>query len=231
MTAPTSSPTSPSNDTDDTTEFGSLERSTEELVNTITHGVGFATSIPGLVLLLVAAFQSGTTWHVVGCGLYGLTLVGLYGASTFYHGCRDPDWKHWLQMLDHAAIYLLIAGTYTPFMLLVLDGGLAWTLFAVVWLMAIAGVVLKFARLDQVKWHSLALYLGMGWLAVFAFEPLTSTLSATGFAWLIAGGVSYTVGTIFYLWESLPFNHGVWHLFVLAGSASHYVSIFQSVFS
>ncbi len=225
-----SSPASSPNEGSETNAPFELEWSSEELVNTLTHGLGLATSLPGLIVLMVAAVQSGSLWHVVGCGLYGTTLVALYAASTLYHGCRHPEWKAWFQMLDHAAIYLLIAGTYTPFTLLVIDGGLGWTLFAVIWLLAIAGIVLKFARLDQVKWHSLALYLGMGWLAVVAFEPLTNTLSTGALTWLVAGGLAYTVGVVFYVWESLPFNHGVWHLFVLAGSTFHYMSVTMTVF-
>jgi hemolysin III len=161
----------------------------------------------------------------VACGIYGLTLILLYLASTLYHSIPSPRAKRVLRVLDHSAIYLLIAGTYTPFTLISLRGGWGWTLFGLVWGMAIAGIVLKIAAIGRFRWLSMVLYLVMGWLAVVALEPLLLAVSRDGVRLLFLGGISYTVGTLFYGWRRLPYHHAVWHAFVLAGSIFHFFAV------
>ncbi len=198
----------------------------EEVAHTITHGVGILLSIGGLVVLVVFAALYGDVWHVVSTSIYGATLILLYAASTLYHGIPHPRAKAVLQQFDHAAIFLLIAGTYTPFTLVSLRGPWGWTLFGVVWGLALVGVVLELLGSARMRRWSMLLYLGMGWLVVVAIKPMLSAVDPGGLWLLVLGGLSYTVGAAFYAWERLHFNHAIWHLFVLAGSILHFFSIF-----
>jgi len=204
-------------------------RVAEELANSLTHGVGLALSIAGFVALLTLAAVRGSTLHLVACGVYGATLVALYAASTFYHGCREPRRKRLLRMVDHCAIFLLIAGTYTPFTLVALPAGWGWTMFAVVWTMAIVGIVFKIFFLGRFPKVGLAMYLGMGWLGVIAVIPVLDHLPTSGLLLMAAGGLFYTSGVWFFVRDHLPYRHAVWHLFVLAGSACHYFAVLVTV--
>ncbi len=197
----------------------------EELVNALTHGTGALLSAAGLGVLVVMACLHGTALHIVSCSIYGATLVLLYTASTLYHSVRSPRLKHAFKIVDHSCIYLLIAGTYTPFTLVTLQGGWGWTLFGLVWVLAAAGIVFQLFFVHRFKILATAAYILMGWLAVFAVKPLLDALPAGGFAWLLAGGIVYTVGALFYLLKRLPYNHAIWHFFVLGGSACHYVAV------
>lgn len=201
----------------------------EERLNAITHGVGTALAVAGLVFLVVSAYAYGGLWHLVSFSVYGASLVLLYLASTLYHSFRDERSKRRLRILDHAAIYLLIAGTYTPFALVVLHGVLGWTVFSLVWGLAAVGVLFQLFFVNRYRKAATLCYLFMGWLAVFFLQPLAATLSAAGLYWLAAGGVLYSVGACFYLCRRLPYHHAVWHLFVLAGSAAHFVAVARYV--
>ena len=194
----------------------------EEVAHAVTHGLGLVLSVAGLVVLVVAASVRGDAWHVVGCAVFGATLVLLYAASTLYHGVPWPRAKRRLRRVDHAAIFVLIAGTYTPFTLVSLRGGWGWTLLALVWSIAVIGIVLHATAPTRARRLSVPLLLGMGWLGVIAIEPLLRSLGFEGLMLLLLGGVAYTVGVIFYAWQRLPYNHAVWHLFVLAGSTFHF---------
>jgi hemolysin III len=194
----------------------------EEIAHAVTHGLGLVLSIAALATLVVTASLRGDVWHIVGCAVFGLALVLLYAASTLYHGVRSPRAKQILRQLDHAAIFLLIAGTYTPFTLVSLRGGWGWTLFALVWGLALLGVALHVTVPSRARRLSVPLHLLMGWMAVVAFEPLVRSLHLEGLALLLLGGLAYTVGVVFYAWRHLPYNHAVWHVFVLAGSACHF---------
>lgn len=201
----------------------------EELANSVTHGLGVVLSVAGLVLLLVVAQHHGDAWHVVSTAIFGATLVLLYTASTLYHSLRGERLKQLLQKFDHAAIFLLIAGTYTPFVLVTLRGPWGWSLFGVVWGLAIAGVALKFWFAGRFKLLSTLLYVGLGWLVMIALKPLMAALPAGGLRLLVAGGLCYTGGAVFYLWRRLPYNHAIWHLFVLGGSTCHWAAVFWYV--
>lgn len=201
----------------------------EELANAVTHGVGTLLGGAGLVLLVVRAAQLGDAWQVTSTAIFGSTLVLLYGASTLYHSLRTEPLRALMQRVDHAAIFLLIAGTYTPFVLVTLRGPWGWSLFGVVWGMAVVGVVLKFWYAGRFRVVSTVVYLVMGWLVVVALKPLLATLPSGGMAWLVAGGLAYSFGTIFYLWRSLRYHHAMWHGFVLVGSACHWVAVYWYV--
>lgn len=201
----------------------------EEIANSVTHGIGLLLSIAGFVVLLVFAILRGTASHVIACSVYGATLVCLYAASTLYHAVISPRLKRALKIFDHSAIYLLIAGTYTPFLLLYLRGAWGWSLFGVVWGLAFAGILFKFWFVDHFQYLSTAVYLIMGWLVVIAAKPVLAHVPTPSLLWLLAGGLLYSSGVIFYAWKRLPYSHVVWHLFVLAGSACHYIAILRSV--
>lgn len=198
----------------------------EELANSLTHGLGAGLSVAGLVLLVVRSAQHGNTWHVVSTAIFGASLVLLYAASTLYHSLRGERLKQVLQKFDHAAIFLLIAGTYTPFVLVTLRGPWGWSLFGVVWGLAVAGVTLKFWLAGRFRLISTLIYLAMGWLVMVAIKPLVAALPAGGLQLLFAGGLCYTGGAAFYLWKRLPFHHAIWHLWVLGGSACHWTAVF-----
>jgi hemolysin III len=201
----------------------------EEIANSLTHGAGLALSIAGLSVLVTLAALRGDAWTVVGCAVFGASLVALYAASTLYHALRARRWKRVLRVFDHAAIFLLIAGTYTPFTLVNLRGPWGWSLFGVVWALAAAGVVLKAFFTGRFGILSTLIYLFMGWLVLLAIRPLVGVLPHNSLVLLFAGGSAYTAGTLFYAWRRLPYHHAVWHLFVLAGSACHFFAVLLSV--
>ena len=201
----------------------------EEVAHALTHGVGAIAAIVGLVFMLVWAVSYGDTFHVVSASIYGASLILLYLASTLYHAFPWPRVKAFFQQMDHAAIYVLIAGTYTPFALVNLRGAWGWTLLAVVWSIAFIGVIMEVAMKERKKWLSLSLYLGLGWMALVVIKPMLETVEAGGLWLLLAGGLAYTFGVIFYVWKSLRFHHAIWHLFVLAGSVLHFFSVFYFV--
>ncbi len=203
--------------------------SSEELANRLTHGFGAVLSVAGLVLMVVWSALHGDAWVVTSTAVYGVSLVVLYTASTLYHSVTSDRWKRLLQKVDHAAIYLLIAGTYTPFVLGPLRGGWGWTLFGIVWGFAVVGIILKLFFAGRADVLSTIAYLVMGWLVVIAIKPLIAALPAGALWLLVGGGLCYTVGTIFYLWEKLPYNHAVWHVWVLGGSICHWAAVFGYV--
>ena len=198
----------------------------EERINVISHAVGLILSIVALVLLVFYASTEGQVAHIVSFSIYGASLILLYSASTFYHYVQSPRWRRKLNVLDHAAIYVLIAGTYTPFCLVALKGWIGYTIFGVAWGMAIIGVVFKLfytGRFDKV---STAAYVFMGWLIIFAIKPLIESLPTGGLYWLFLGGLSYTVGAVLYSIKRLKYNHAIFHIFVLLGSFSHFMAVF-----
>ncbi len=200
----------------------------EEIANSVTHGLGAALSVAGLAILVVAAAQTGDAWRVVACSIYGASLVLLYLSSTLYHALTHVRAKRVFRILDHASIYLLIAGSYTPFTLVTLRGPWGWSLFGIIWGLAVAGVVLKCFFVEKMPLLSTAVYVLMGWCAVGAVRPLLAQLPWAGFEWVLAGGVAYTAGVAFFA-SHRPYTHAVWHLFVLAGSACHYWAIYRYV--
>jgi hemolysin III len=201
----------------------------EEIAHSVTHGIGALLSVIGLAILVVYSSRYGDTWHIVSSAIYGLTLVVLYTASTLYHAISVPGIKQVLQKLDHAAIFLLIAGTYTPFTLVSLRGSWGWTLFGVVWFIAIAGIVMELIVKRRYKRISIGLYLGLGWIVMIAIVPLVANVETGGLILLLAGGLFYSLGVIFYVWKTLVYHHAIWHLFVLAGSACHFFAVFNYV--
>ncbi|CAM3955706.1 PAQR family membrane homeostasis protein TrhA [Alkalicoccus chagannorensis] len=197
----------------------------EEVVNSITHAVGIVISIVTLILLTVYAAMYGTTIHLVSFILFGVTMLLLYTSSTLLHALPKGRWKDTFEVMDHASIYFFIAGTYTPFLFIAVQGPLGWTLFGVVWGAALAGTVLKFFFVKKYMFLSTAGYIVIGWQMVFVWDSITASLSSTGLAFLITGGILYTVGAVFYMWRAFKYHHAVWHLFVLAGTAAHIISV------
>ena len=197
----------------------------EELLNFITHGIGALLSVGGLVYLVYQAANFGTTWHLVSFIIYGISLVLLFLASTLYHGIPVARWKEGLNIFDRSAIYILIAGTYTPFLLNNLRGPWGWSMFAVIWGLTLFGLTISLGLLPKLRRASVILYLAMGWLVILAGRQMLGALDPNTITLLLIGGVSYTVGVVFYLWRRLPYNHAIWHLFVLGGSISHYFSV------
>lgn len=201
----------------------------EEIVNSITHGIGVLLSIAALVLLVVFAAIKGNVWHVVSFSIFGSSLVLLYLASTLYHSFSKVKLKNLFARFDHAAIFLLIAGTYTPFLLTALRGALGWTLFGIIWAVAITGVVIRSIYLTRFRKLMVWLYLSMGWFFVVAIGPLMKQLPTISIIFLFIGGAMYSIGVIFYAWRNLKYGHGIWHLFVLAGSIMHFFSVLYSL--
>jgi len=197
----------------------------EELAHSITHGVGLLAALTGLVVLVMLAAATRDPWRLAACSIYATTLVLLYAASTLYHALSGTRARHVFQVLDHSAIFLLIAGTYTPFALVLLRGPWGWTLLVIVWGLALVGVTLK--AVFGARWPivSTALYIAMGWTALIAVKPIVEHLPPGGIAWLVAGGLAYTGGVVFYAWTRLRYSHAVWHLFVLGGSACHFFAV------
>lgn len=203
----------------------------EEILHSVSHGIGAVLSLAGMAVLVVLASMAAQVdpWKIVGVSLYGATLVMLYTASTLYHGVRHPRLKRIFQSLDHCAIYALIAGTYTPFLLVNLRGPLGWTLLAVIWSLALGGIVFKLIWPYRFGVLRVVVYLLMGWLILIASGEMGKALSKTSLALLIAGGVTYTLGVVFYAIRAIPFHHAIWHLFVLGGSSFHYFAVYTAV--
>ena len=197
----------------------------EELANGVTHGIGTVFAVGALAVLATYATLLGNAWHIVTCSVFGATLIFAYAASTLYHTIQAPQLKRLLRFVDHTAIFLLIAGTYTPFMLVNLRGPWGWTIFGIVWSMAIVGIVIHATTLHRFEVVSLILYIAMGWTAVIAAKPIIDSIPTGGLILVFGGGLAYTGGVIFFLYERLPYNHAIWHLFVLAGSAAHFFAI------
>lgn len=197
----------------------------EEIAHGVSHGIGIVLAIAGLAVLVAESMMHGDPWLITSSAVFGTTLILLYTASTLYHSIPLPRAKRVLRILDHSAIYLLIAGTYTPFTLVSLRGPAGWTLFAVVWLGAIGGILFKTFALGRARIFSVLLYLALGWCVIFAFGPLEQRLAPGGIALLIGGGVCYSLGLVFFAWQRLRFHHFIWHLFVLAGSICHYFAV------
>lgn len=205
------------------------KRPFEELVNALTHGLGAVASAAGGAVLITLAALWGDVWHVTGTSIFVGSLVLLYTASTLYHAIPWAEAKARLKVFDHCAIYVLIAGTYTPFTLVGLRGPWGWSLLVAVWALAAAGVVFKLFYTGRFTLASTLLYIAMGWLVVVAIKPMVSALPASTLVWLVAGGVSYTAGTVFYLSKRIPYAHAIWHLFVLAGSVCHFAAVLTQI--
>ncbi len=198
----------------------------EELANAITHGLGLLLSIAGAIALITVSILHGTAWQIVSCTVYGATLVLLYLSSTLYHAISIPYLKRTLRLFDHSAVYLLIAGTYTPFTLVNLRGGWGWTLFGVVWGLTLAGIVFKYVALARFPVLSTLIYVLMGWLVVLGIKPVLNFVPLHGFLWLLGGGLFYTVGVFFFASKRISYSHAIWHVFVLCGSVCHYWAVF-----
>ncbi len=198
----------------------------EEKINISSHAFGFILSLVALGLLVRHAAINGSVWHIVSFSVFGLSLIILYAASTAYHSAKNPALRNRLRVLDHATIYILIAGTYTPFTLITLGGAVGWTIFSVSWAMAFIGIILKIFFTGSYDLISTILYVFMGWIILFALEPLINNLPSAGLFWLVAGGVAYTVGAILYSINTIKFNHAIFHVLVLIGSGCHFVSIY-----
>ena len=201
----------------------------EEWLNSATHGVGALLSVIGTAALVIAASQLGDAWKIVSFSIFGATLILLYLASAFYHGSRSPKLRAAFKTLDHCAIFLLIAGTYTPFLLVNMRGTVGWTFFSIIWSLAVTGVVLKVIFKHRFRLVRVGIYLGMGWLIVFASADLVNSLSETGLQLIVAGGLAYTVGVVFYLLDRIPYMHAIWHLFVIGGSSCHFGAVYLGV--
>ena len=200
--------------------------STEEKINVITHAIGLLLSIAALVLLIVHASYHGTARHIVSFTIFGASLIVLYSASTLYHYSQKPNIRHKLNILDHASIYVLIAGTYTPFTLITLKGALGWTIFGVTWGIALVGIFLKLFYTGKYDKISTIAYVVMGWIIIFAVKPLMENLPINGLYWLLTGGISYTIGAVLYSVKKIKYNHAIFHLFVLLGSFSHFMAVY-----
>ncbi|MBC8550259.1 MAG: hemolysin III family protein [Candidatus Brocadiales bacterium] len=201
----------------------------EEILNSISHGIGLVLSVLGLIFLITYSISHGTIWHTVSSIIYGASLILLYMSSTLYHTITIPKAKRWFKTLDHVAIYLLIAGTYTPFTLTCLRGPWGWSLFGTIWGLALVGVILKTMFTGKFNFLFTMIYLLMGWLVIIAAKPLFSAITFDGGVWLVAGGIIYSAGIGFYLWNKLPYNHAIWHFFVLGGSVCHFISVMINI--
>jgi hemolysin III len=197
----------------------------EEIANSITHGIGVVLAIAALGVLVIFSGRTGNIWHIVSVCVYGTTLILLYTASTLYHSIQHPRAKSILQILDHSAIFLLIAGTYTPFTLVSLRGPWGWSLFGVIWGLAVVGMLFQLLNLKHWRTASVILYICMGWAVIVAIKPLIANVATGGVVFLVLGGIAYTSGVLFYKQKRLKYNHAVWHLFVLAGSILHFFAI------
>ena len=206
-----------------------LHQIRDEIANALTHGLGAAAALAGGAVLITLAAIHGDGWQLAGAIVFGITLLLLYTASTLYHAIQHPIAKGRLKVFDHCAIYLLIAGTYTPFTLIGLRGPWGWGLFAAIWTIALAGVVFKLFHTGRFPRLSTALYVAMGWLVVVAIKPMLASIDAWTLGWLLAGGVFYTLGAYVYHRGSIPYAHAIWHLFVIAGSVCHFVAVAAQV--
>lgn len=201
----------------------------EEIANSVIHGIGTVLSIAGMAVLITLAALTGDPYKIAASIVYGLTLVLEYAASTLYHAFPMPRAKHVFKILDHVGIYLLIAGSYTPFCIVTLRDSGGWLLFAAVWTFAAIGIAAEAFWPYRPRWLSAAVYLGMGWMVVLAIRPISAALEPAGLWLLVAGGLAYTVGTIFYVLKKVKYMHAVWHVFVLAGSILHYLAVLMFV--
>lgn len=200
--------------------------STEEKLNVITHFIGLLLSIAALVLLVLHASYNGNSRHIVSFTIFGASLILLYSASTIYHYVQKPELRRKLNILDHASIYVLIAGTYTPFTLVTLKGALGWTIFGITWGIALIGIFFKLFYTGRFDKISTIAYVAMGWIIIFAIKPLIDTLPINGLYWLFAGGIFYTLGAVLYSIKKVPYNHAIFHVFVLLGSFSHFMAVY-----
>jgi hemolysin III len=197
----------------------------EEIFSSITHGIGALLSIVALVVLVSFASIQGDAWRIVSFSIYGFTLFFLYLSSTLYHSIYHEKAKQVFRIFDHVSIYLVIAGSYTPIALVGMEGPWRWIIFGLIWSLAITGIVLKVVNISKTKKFSTALYIGMGWMVIIAIKPILAMIPTGLLVWLVIGGLLYTLGVIFYASKKIPFNHGIWHLFVLGGSIAHYFGI------
>jgi len=209
-------------------EYGNIKfySPLEEKINIFSHASGLFLSIVALVMMVTRASLHGNSWHIVSVSIFGASLIALYAASTVYHSASRPELRSRMRIVDHATIYILIAGTYTPFALVTLKGPVGWVIFTVSWAMAISGIILKLFFTGKFNLLSTLMYVFMGWIIIFAVKPLLATLPIEGVYWLVAGGLSYTLGAIVYSIKKIPLNHAVFHLFVLAGSMCHFVAVY-----
>lgn len=206
---------------------GRLQTRGEEIANSISHSVGLIAAVIATPPLIVHAAQRGDWGYLIGCAIFSTTMIALYLASSLYHSFHPGRLKHIFRIIDHSAVYLLIAGTYTPFTLGVLHGAWGWTLLASIWILALAGVALKVLRQMRHPIISTILYLLMGWLIIVAIDPLYTRMPAPGLVWLVSGGLAYTIGTLFFVADSrLRYSHLIWHLFVLTGTTCHYIAVY-----
>lgn len=201
----------------------------EEILNSITHGIGALLSIAALIVLIIIAGRHGDIWHLVSFSIYGSTLILLYLSSTLYHSFTSPRVKNLFARFDHISIFLLIAGTYTPILLTSIRGIWGWSLFGVIWGLAIVGAVIRAIYLHRFRKLMVAVYLLMGWMFVLAGKQIYLHLPSISLKFLIWGGIAYSVGVLFYMWRKLPYSHGIWHLFVLTGSMLHFFAIYYSI--
>lgn len=198
----------------------------EEIANSITHGIGAALATAALIILVVFAALKGDTWQIVSFSIYGASLIIMYTSSTLYHAFTNQKLKHYFRIMDHSSIFLLIAGTYTPITLIPLRGtGWGWTIFGIIWGLAILGIFFKLFFIGKLEKLSVVFYILMGWLVIIAIKPMLANLPTGLLIWIAIGGLSYTLGIIFYAWKKLPYSHSIWHLFVLGGSLSHFFGI------
>ncbi|HFB62022.1 MAG TPA: hemolysin III family protein [Bacteroidetes bacterium] len=202
---------------------------TEERLNILSHGLGFLLAIPATAMLIIKASLHGDAWQIVSVSIYGASMITLYLASTLYHSAREPERRHKLNVFDHASIYLLIAGTYTPFLLVTLRGPWGWSLFGVIWAAALGGIIFKIFYTGKFDVVSTIAYVVMGSIVLVAIKPLVANLSLPGLYWLLAGGISYIIGAVLYLQHKMPFHHAIFHLFVLGGSVCHYIAVYSYV--
>lgn len=198
----------------------------EEIYHAITHGFGAILSIAGLVLLIVFSSMNGNPWEIVSVTIFGTTMLFMYVSSTVVHSLPKGKWKDLFQIFDHSSIYLFIAGTYTPFLLIHLRGTIGWTLFGIIWTIALTGIIFKVFFVKRFLILSTFFYILMGWLIVIVWNPLTIVIDKAGILLLVGGGLFYTVGTIFYIVRKIPYHHVIWHLFVIVGSVFHFFAIF-----
>ncbi len=197
----------------------------EEIANGVTHGIGMLLAIAGLAVLTAFAGLYGDAWHIVACSIFGATMILLYTASTLYHTIHWPSARPVLRILDHCAIFLLIAGTYTPFTLVNLRGPWGWSLFGTIWGLAVVGILLEIFLTSRLHYLIIGLYIAMGWAMVVAIKPMLTAVAPGGLLLLLAGGLCYTIGVPLYIKRSIPFNHAIWHLFVLAGTSLHFFAV------
>ena len=198
----------------------------EEIANSITHGIGAVLSIAALIILVIEAKRYGDIWHLVSYSIFGSSLILMYLSSTLYHSFSNPRIKSLFARFDHIAIFLLIAGTYTPVLLTSIRGVWGWTLFGIIWSIALIGAIIRSIFLHRFRKLMVVIYLLMGWMFVLAGEQIYMSLSSNSLTFLGLGGIAYSAGVLFYMWRKLPYSHGIWHLFVLAGSIFHFFAIY-----